>query len=112
MNAIIHNDEGFQKRQGMRCELDAFVAEVLKNPEAKAAYDNATARHAILDTLYAKRLTDGLSAREVARRMGVSDATVRRLEHEGSDPTISLVQLYAGAVGYTLQLDLKEADKK
>lgn len=65
----------------------------------------------VLKILISRRTQLKLSAREVARRMGVSDATVRRLEHEGSDPTISLVQLYAGAVGYTLQLDLKASKK-
>lgn len=96
----------------MNDELDAFIAEVLENPEAKAAFDQAGDRHHILDALYAKRLTDGLSRREVARRMSVSDATVRRLEAEGSDPTVSLVQRYAGALGFRLVLDLKESNEK
>lgn len=69
-------------------------------------------RWTIHDFLTNARTEAGLSAREVSRRMGVSDATVRRLEAEGSDPTISLVQLYARAVGYRLQLDLKASNQK
>lgn len=93
-------------------EFDAFMAEALADPEAKTAFDNATDRHRILDHLYTKRAADGLSRREVARRMSVSDATVRRLEAEGSDPTVSLVQRYAGALGFRLVLDLKASDEK
>lgn len=92
-------------------EFDNFLTNVLTNPVARAAFEDSQSRNAIIDRLQNARVAADLSMREVARRMGVSDATVRRLEHEGSDPTVSLVQLYAGAVGYTLQLDLKEADK-
>lgn len=67
-------------------------------------------RLATLDTLSLSRLAAGLSAREVSRRMGVSDATVRRLEAEGSDPTVSLVQRYARAVGMQLTINLETTD--
>lgn len=91
----------------METEFDDFIAEVCTDPVAKAAFDDHGHRETTIDSLLAVRKNLGISAREVSRRMGVSDATVRRLEAEGSDPTVSLVQLYARAVGYRLQLDLK-----
>jgi ribosome-binding protein aMBF1 (putative translation factor) len=93
-------------------QFDRFLTKVLHDPEARAAFDASQQRNKIIDTLMNARVAAGLSAREVSRRMGVSDATVRRLEQEGSDPTISLVQLYARAVGYRLQLDLKASNEK
>jgi ribosome-binding protein aMBF1 (putative translation factor) len=93
-------------------EFDRFVDKVLENPEAKTAYEDHQSRNATLDTLRTARLAGGLSCREVSRRMECSDGTVRRLEHEGSDPTVSLVQRYAAALGYQLTLNLKASNKE
>jgi HTH-type transcriptional regulator / antitoxin HipB len=103
----IHNDPAYQAMSA----FERFKQHVLTDPEANAAYEASRERNKILDALLFIRHAQGLSAREVSRRMGVSDATVRRLEAEGSDPTISLVQLYARAVGYRLQLDLKASEQ-
>jgi ribosome-binding protein aMBF1 (putative translation factor) len=99
VNALIHNDQQFQKLRA----FDRFLDGVL---------EDSRNLDAVLDTLRAARLAAGLSCREVSRRMGCSDATVRRLESEGSDPTVSLVQRYAGALGYQLTLNLKESSKE
>lgn len=87
-------------------DLDAFVAEVLKNPEAKAAFEDSSTQHAVIDGLLARRKELGWSQAEVARRMGCDRKTVARFEMESAQPTIQAAQLYARVVGMQLTIYL------
>src|SRR5262245_36753734 len=82
-------------------DQDDFFAEVLANPEARAAFDDAQARDSLVDALVALRHALGLTQTEVARRMGVKQPMVSGFENEGSDPRLSTIQRYARAVRAT-----------
>lgn len=84
-------------------ELQPFIDEALQNPEIRAAYEDATQRHRLLDTLVALRKRLGLTQTEVARRMGVKQPMVSEFENEGSDPRLSTIQRYARAVEGTVR---------
>lgn len=82
-------------------DQDDFFAEVLADPEARAAFDDAQARNSLVDALVNLRHALGLTQTEVARRMGVKQPMVSGFENEGSDPRISTIQRYARAVQAT-----------
>ena len=79
-------------------ELDAHIAESLKDPEFRAASEDVDHRVELVETLVALRKSLGLTQSEVAERMGVKQPTVSGFESAGSDPRLSTVQRYARAV--------------
>jgi transcriptional regulator with XRE-family HTH domain len=78
--------------------FNEFMARVLEDPEARAAFEDAQSRSALVDALVRVRRRLGLTQSEVARRMGVKQPSISGFETEGSDPRVSTVQRYARAV--------------
>lgn len=58
----------------------------------------------ILTTLVAERHRAGITQVELARRLGVTQAVVARLESGQQDPKISTLERYARAIGATIQV--------
>ena len=79
-------------------ELDAHVADSMKDPEFRAASADFDRRVGLIETLVKLRKEVGLTQAQLARRMGVGQSTVSGFETEGSDPRLSTVQRYARAV--------------
>lgn len=68
----------------------------------------AQRRRVLGGELVARRRELGLSQTEVAARMGTSQSAVARLESGAADMRLSTLQRYATAVGYDLDLRLRE----
>lgn len=60
----------------------------------------------IVDALIREREAQGLSQREVGRRMGCNQSTVSQMEAGQHDPRLSTLQRYARAVNVILELDI------
>lgn len=78
--------------------LDSDIQESLKDPEYRAAFEDSSERHAVIDRLIQIRKDRKLTQKQVADRMGVGQSTVAGFENEGSDPRLSTIQRYARAV--------------
>ncbi len=85
---------------------DPFFAEVLTDPETRAAFEDAQARNNFVDTLVKLRRAMGLTQIQVAKRMGVKQPMLSGFENEGSDPRLSTIQRYARAVEATASFRL------
>lgn len=81
---------------------DPFFAQVLADPAARAAYEDAQSRNALIDALVTLRRAMHLTQTQIAHRMGVKQPMVSGFETESSDPRLSTVQRYARAVEATL----------
>lgn len=81
---------------------DPFFNEVLSDPIARAAFEDAQARSELIDSLVRLRNVLKVTQAEIARRTGVTQPTVSGFETEGSDPRLSTLQRYARAVEATL----------
>jgi predicted transcriptional regulator len=55
-----------------------------------------------------KRRDLGLSQTEVAARMGTSQSAVARLESGDADVRLSTLERYAAALGFSLEVSMKE----
>ncbi|WP_112236856.1 helix-turn-helix domain-containing protein [Kribbella monticola] len=75
-----------------------FLARVLEDPEARASFEDAQSRNALVDALIRARHRLSLTQKQLASRMGVKQPSVSGFETEGSDPRISTIQRYARAV--------------
>jgi transcriptional regulator with XRE-family HTH domain len=90
-------------------DLDRYIAERARvNPDFPALVEAAMRERQLLRALAAKRAERGLSQREVAARMGTSQAAVARLERGEGDPTVSTLARFALALGQQLEWRLVE----
>jgi chromosome partitioning protein len=62
----------------------------------------------VMKLLRIERLRKNLTQKEVARRLGMTDASsVRSLERAGSNPTLQSLQRYAAAIDVSLKLEVE-----
>lgn len=86
--------------------LKQFKQRALARPDVKAAYDATAGEFAFLDQILKARTEAGVTQAEVARRIGTTQSAIARIESPGAkhSPSLSTLQKYAAALGYTLEL--------
>lgn len=89
-------------------DLDAMLAEVHADPAARAVFEDAVWRRALLARLAEVR--GGRRQREVAAAMGTTQSAVSDLEQGRVDPRLSTLQRYARAVGVRLEIVITRED--
>ena len=63
------------------------------------------------ETILQPRGFSGLTQAQLARRLGVSQAAVARLERSGSNPTLRTLEKVVGATGRRLELRLERPER-
>ena len=84
--------------------FDTYLNQRLQDPEIRTAFDDRGFLREIVDCLVGFRKALGLTQAEIARRMGVKQPTVSGFETEMSDPRLSTLQRYAGAVDARIEV--------
>lgn len=97
--------------------FEEFREELLSDPVAKEQYDRTrrtlTAFHYILKTIDLERERAGLSKAELARRVGVNPASIRRLfTSNGSNPTLDTILDLIDVLGLEVSLQRRIADER
>jgi DNA-binding XRE family transcriptional regulator len=86
------------------------LAEWMKDPDFKGAYDALEDEFATLDVLLEARRRAGLTQEQLAKRMGMKQSSLARVESSlGSKkhaPSLSTLRRYAEAVGCQLEIRL------
>lgn len=81
--------------------------EFLADPENRAVYEEEAAKSELWLQLAEARQAAGLTQQEVARRLGVSEARVARIEKRGYDAyTLNTLRRYVRALGSDFQLEV------
>lgn len=81
-------------------------AELLTDPETRAAYDALAPEFEMLEEMIRARAAAGLSQSEVAARMGTRQSEVSRIEAGRQNVSIGKLRKYAEAVGAKLEIRL------
>src|SRR5947208_3578618 len=93
--------QGQQSYQQWRAGLRA-------NPEYQAIYEEEAAKKELWLQLVEARQSAGLTQTEVARRLGVSQAQVARLEKRGDDAhSVNSLRRYVDALGEGFSLEIR-----
>jgi ribosome-binding protein aMBF1 (putative translation factor) len=80
----------------------------MADPEFRALYEEEAAKKELWLQLVEARQTAGLSQRDLAKKLGVSQAQVARLEKRGSeDYTLNSLRRYIQALGDEFVLEVK-----
>jgi DNA-binding XRE family transcriptional regulator len=77
----------------------AFKEEALESEEAREAYQDAVWVHEVIKRCRELREEAGLTQRQIAERIGVSQSMISEFENEISNPRILTIARYARAVG-------------
>ena len=86
-------------------DLDAMLAEVRQDPEARSAFEDARERDNLLMEMV--RCRGRVSQAEISRLMRTTQSAVSDLENGRVDPRLSTLQRYARAVHSRLRLELE-----
>jgi DNA-binding XRE family transcriptional regulator len=83
-------------------------AKVLADPESRRLYEEEAAKSELWLQLVEARHAAGLTQAEVARRLGVSQAQVARIEKRGYDSyTLNTLRRYVQALGDQFSLEVR-----
>jgi ribosome-binding protein aMBF1 (putative translation factor) len=86
-------------------KLGAMTAD--ERAEYERAYAEAQLAAEVGARIQVAREAAGMSQRELARRMGTSQAAIDRLESGGVGATLTTLQRVAGALGLTVNVELR-----
>jgi DNA-binding XRE family transcriptional regulator len=89
--------------------FDDFLAEQLKDPEFRKAYDALDEEFAVITALIAFRKQQDLTQEQLAERAGMRQSAIARFETVGSNPTIK--SLFRLAEGLGARLEIKFVPK-
>jgi predicted transcriptional regulator len=81
-----------------------FKQELLKNPAVKQDYNKLAPEYKLASELLRARLNRKLTQTELAKKAGVSQVIVARLESGQSNPTIETVTKVSKVLGKKLKL--------
>lgn len=86
--------------------LQDHLKELLKNPEFKKEWEDSEAEYQLSCRLIEARLKNNLSQRELAKKVGTSQAAISRIEGMNGNPSLSLLKRIADALNTKLQISL------
>jgi ribosome-binding protein aMBF1 (putative translation factor) len=86
--------------------LESLKEKLLENPEVKAEYDRLESEFNLATMLIDARSRAGLSQTDLARRMGMKQASVARIESGKFNPSLKTLKLYAAATGHDLKIKM------
>ncbi len=73
-------------------------AQLLKDKEFRKAYEALGPEFALIQTLIEKRIENGLTQAELARKVGTKQSAIARLESGNSNPTVAFLEKIAKAL--------------
>jgi DNA-binding XRE family transcriptional regulator len=93
--------------EGQR-RFDAYWERQMADPEYRRLYDQEDAKKELWLQLVEARQAAGLTQADVAKRLGVSQAQVARIEKRGYDAyTLTTLRKYVKALGDSFSLEVK-----
>src|SRR5713226_3635220 len=118
-NAKEANEMATQARRNLINEgeqdYQEWRASLMNTPEKRALYQEVADRSDLWLQLVEARQAAGLTQRELAKRLGVSQAQVARIEKRGYDAyTLNMLRRYVQALGddFTLQVAVRRVGQE
>jgi ribosome-binding protein aMBF1 (putative translation factor) len=87
--------------------LKEYIAEQMKKPEFKKAWEDLDPEFQVLKAMIKAREKTGISQAELARRVGTKQSVISRLEHGAfSKATLETIKKMADALDMRLEIRL------
>jgi len=95
------------KYHGMKVyTLQDHLKELLKDPEFKKEWENSEVEYQLGCKLIEARLKKNLSQRDLAKKVGTSQAAISRIEAMNGNPSLSLLKRISAALDSKLEISL------
>ncbi len=91
-------------------EIDDYIATF--SDEERQEYAVAETALDLACVLYHIRQEQGLTQREAAKRAGLQQQAISRLERAASNIQLGTLQRYLGALGYSIEISVKDPSGK
>jgi len=88
-------------------DFKTFKAKVLKDPEAKKAYDDLEPVYTLIESIIEKRLKKGLTQKQLAEKIDTKQSAISRLEGGRFNPTLSLLNKIAKALDANIHVCIR-----
>lgn len=82
------------------------LAKRLKNPAFKKEWEDSEVEYQLACKLIEARRNENLSQRELAKKVGTSQAAISRIEAMNGNPSVALLKRIAEALNTKLQISL------
>lgn len=83
-----------------------FKAQILRNKKIKGAYEELGPEFAFARMIIEKRIKNGLTQKELAKKIGTKQSAIARLESGEHNATLAFLQRVADALGTRLKVSL------
>ena len=82
-------------------------AKLLQNPELKKEYDDLKVIYDIKKEIISLRLSQGLSQKDLAQKVGTRQSAISRLESGEYNPSVEFLSKVAHALGKNISISFK-----
>ena len=89
----------------MRDDLDILKDELMKDPEFKREYETIEPEFNIIKAMIDARKQSHLTQSELAKKTGIAQADISKLENGNANPTLALLKRLAEGMDMTLKLE-------
>ena len=79
-------------------------AELLKRPGFKKAYDELEFEFQLIDAIIAQRIKDGVTQKELARKIGTKQSAIARFESGRYNPSLTFISKLSRALDLRLKV--------
>ncbi len=89
----------------MRDDLDILRDELMKDPEFKREYEAIAPEFNIIKAMIDARKQSNLTQSELAKKTGIAQADISKLENGNANPTLALLKRLAEGMDMTLKIE-------
>ncbi len=86
--------------------LDDHLKILLKNPKFKKEWEDSEIEYQLSCRLIEARLKMGMSQRDLAKKVGTSQAAISRIESMNGNPSLSFLKRISAALDSKLQISI------
>ena len=84
---------------------EKFFQEQMKDPEIKKEYDALEPEFTLIQAMIDARRETGLTQQELAKRTGITQADISKIENGNANPPLKTLQRLAAGMGRKLKIE-------
>ena len=84
------------------------LQEMMKDPEFAAEYERTRPEYAVMRALIGARIESNMTQKELAKKTGIRQSNISRIENGTSSPTVDTLQRLAAGMGKKLCIEFRQ----
>lgn len=87
--------------------FDVYLDEQMQDEEFRKEFDSLSPQYEIIKQIIKERATQHITQEELAKRTGLTQSNISRLESGNYNPTIEFLQKIANGLGKELHIEFR-----